>query len=174
MIKKKILDEINDQIQAEFESAYLYLAFAAWFDANNLGGFSHWMRMQWQEEIDHGMKFYDHVLRRDGDIELKALSKPKVDIKNAQHAFEQVLKHEQYITGRIHKLYDLAKKENDYPLQTLLHWFIDEQVEEEENAMEILDKLKLIGDHGPNLFLLDQEMAQRSAPAQGGGEGGQA
>lgn len=166
MVKKQIQDEINKQIQAEFESAYLYLAFAAWFETNNLTGFAHWMRIQWKEEIAHAMKFYDHLLRRDADVELHEIKKPEVDIKNAEHAFQQVLEHEQYITGRIHKLYELAKKEEDYPLQTLLHWFIDEQVEEEENAMEIRDKLKLIGDHGPNLFLLDQELASRPVPSE--------
>lgn len=161
MIKKKIQDEINDQIQAEFQSAWLYLAYAAWFESKNLDGFGHWMRKQWQEEQEHGMKFYDHMLRRGGEVELKELSQPTVSVESANEAFEKVLEHERYITKRIHSLYDLAKEEDDYPLQMLLHWFIDEQVEEEENAESILERLKMIGEEGSNLYVLDRELAQR-------------
>lgn len=161
MIKQKIQDEINDQIQAEFQSAWLYLQFAAWFESKNLDGFANWMKVQWQEEQGHAMKFYDHILRRGGDVELKSLDKPKVSAKNVTQVFEKVLDHERYITKRIHSLYDLAKDEDDYPLQTLLHWFIDEQVEEEENATAILERLKMIGDEGSSLYVLDRELAQR-------------
>lgn len=161
MIKQKVQDEINEQIQAEFQSGWLYLAFAAWFVSRNLDGFGQWMRMQWQEEQEHGMKFYDHLLRRGGEVELKDLEQPKVSAENAVEIFEKVFEHERYITKRIHSLYDLAKEEDDYPLQTLLHWFIDEQVEEEENAESILERLKLIGEDGANLHLLDRELAQR-------------
>lgn len=161
MIKKKIQDEVNDQIRAEFQSAYLYLGFSAWFEAHNLGGFAQWMKVQWQEEIDHGMKFYDHLLRRGGEVELKALEAPEVTIGSAKEAFEQALEHERYITKRIHKLYDLARDEDDYPLQTLLHWFIDEQVEEEENTGGILERLKMIGDQPSALLVLDRELADR-------------
>jgi len=163
MIKQKIQDEINDQIQAEFQSGWLYLGFAAWFEAKNLDGFAHWMRMQWQDEQAHGMKFYDHMLRRGGSVELKELEKPKVSVENVTEVFEKVLDHERYITKRIHSLYDLAKEEDDYPLQTLLHWFIDEQVEEEENAKAILEQLKMIGEEGASLYVLNRELAEREA-----------
>lgn len=163
MVKKKIQNEINDQIQAEFQSAYLYLAFAAWFESNNLPGFANWMRVQWQEEIGHGIKLYDHLLRRGGKIQLKQLDAPQSTPKSSQEIFEEALEHEKYITGRIHKLYEAAKEEHDYPLQTLLHWFIDEQVEEEEAATEILEQLKLIGDDGTGLYNLDRELAGRQA-----------
>lgn len=163
MIKQKLQDEVNDQIQAEFQSGWLYLAFAAWFEEKNLEGFANWMRQQWQEEQEHGMRFYDHILRRDGKVELKDLEKPSVSADDPIEVFEQVLEHERYITKRIHQLYDLAEKEGDYPLKTLLHWFIDEQVEEEETAMNILDRLKLIGNDGGGLYLLDREMAERRA-----------
>jgi len=163
MIKQKVEDEINDQIQAEFQSGWLYLAFAAWFERKDLEGFAHWMRMQWQEEQEHGIKFYDHILRRGGSVELKDLSKPKVEADSPEEIFEKVLEHERYITKRIHSLYDLAKEEGDYPLQTLLHWFIDEQVEEEEVADNILQRLKMIGDDSASLYMLDQELAARSA-----------
>lgn len=161
MIKQKIQDEINNQIQAEFHSGWLYLAFAARFESKNLDGFGHWMRMQWQEEQEHGMKFYDHLLRRGGEIELKNIEQPKVNAESAVEIFEKVLEHERHITKKIHSLYDLAKEEDDYPLQTLLHWFIDEQVEEEENAEAILERLRLIGEDGASLHLLDRELAER-------------
>ncbi|NGP87280.1 ferritin [Aliifodinibius halophilus] len=161
MIKQKVQNEINDQIQAEFQSAWLYLAYAAWFEEKNLEGFAHWMRMQWQEEQAHGMKFYNHMLSRGGTVELQALDKPVADAEESEEVFEKVLEHERYITKRIHSLYDLAKSEGDYPLQTLLHWFIDEQVEE-ENAERILERLKLIGDDNASLYMLDQELAGRS------------
>jgi len=161
MVKKKIQDEINDQIQAEFQSAYLYLGFSAWFEAQNLEGFSHWMKVQWEEEIEHGMKFYNHLLDRGGDVELKALEAPKVSLKSPADAFQQALEHERYITKRIHKLYDLAREEDDYPLQTLLHWFIDEQVEEEESTDRILQQLKMVEDQPASLLILDRELAQR-------------
>lgn len=161
MVKKKVQDEINDQIQAEFQSAWLYLAFSAWFESRNLDGFAHWMKKQWEEEQEHAMKFYDHILRRGGEVELKDLSKPKVSADSVTEVFEKVLDHERYITKRIHSLYDLAKEEDDYPLQTLLHWFIDEQVEEEENAESILERLKMIGDEGASLYVLDRELSER-------------
>lgn len=163
MVKQKIQDEINDQIQAEFQSAWLYLQFAAWFEGKNLDGFANWMKVQWQEEQEHAMKFYDHLIRRGGEVELKNLNAPEVSFTSAAGAFEQVLEHERYITKRIHKLYDLAETEDDYPLQVLLHWFIDEQVEEEEMATSILERLKLIGEEGTSLYVLDRELSQRDA-----------
>ncbi|GIV57995.1 MAG: ferritin [Rhodothermaceae bacterium] len=162
-MKKKVQDAINDQIKAEFESAYLYLAMSARFEALNLRGFAHWMRMQWQEEIQHALKFFDFMIRRGGTPELQALAKPEATFDTPKEAFEEVLAHERYITGRIHELYELARKEHDYALQTLLHWFIDEQVEEEEVAQEILDSLQLVEGDGPGLFMLDRELGARQA-----------
>jgi ferritin len=161
MIKNKLEEAVNKQIQVEFQSAYQYLAFSAYFEEENLNGFAHWMQVQWQEEIEHAMKFYNHILRRGGSVELLPIEQPKVDSETTIEVFDKVLKQEQYVTKRIHELYDLARDENDYPLQTLLHWFIDEQVEEEEMASDILDRLKMIGEHGPSLYLLDQEMGSR-------------
>lgn len=161
MIKKKIQDEINDQIQAEFQSAYLYLGMSAWFETQNLGGCAHWMTMQSEEEIAHGMKFYNHLLMRGGEVELKPLEAPKVKIGSAREAFEQALEHERYITKRIHTLYDLARAEEDYPLQTLLHWFIDEQVEEEDSVGDIVERLKMIDDQPGGILMLDRELAGR-------------
>ncbi|MDX1429512.1 MAG: ferritin [Rhodothermales bacterium] len=165
-MKKSVVDAINSQIHAEFESAYTYLAMSARMEALNLPGFAAWLRIQWEEEIVHAMKFVDFMIQRDFTVELQALSQPKAAFKTPLQAFEEVLEHEQYITGRIHELYSLAVKESDYPLQTLLQWFIDEQVEEEENARAAIDSLRLVGDSGPGLFMLDREMGARRQPTE--------
>lgn len=160
-VNKSVEKAINDQIQAEFESAYIYLAMSAKFNELGLSGFAHWLRLQWEEETAHALKFYEFLLSRDGHVELKSINQPEVNFSTPLEAFEQVLAHEQYITGRIHELYDLATTNRDYPLQTLLHWFIDEQVEEEDSARAVIDTLRLIGDSGSNLFLLDRELGAR-------------
>ncbi|MDX1531988.1 MAG: ferritin [Rhodothermales bacterium] len=157
----RIQDAVNAQIQAEFASAYLYLALSARMEEQNLKGFAHWLRLQWQEETVHAMKLYDFLLQRGGRVALQTLEAPAAEAETPLAAFEQVLDHEQYVTRRINELYALALEENDYPLQTLLHWFIDEQIEEEEAAREIIDNLRLIGDAGSSLFLLDRELSQR-------------
>lgn len=161
MIKKKVQEEINEQIQAEFQSAYSYLASSAWFESRNLEGFAHWMKMQWQEETEHGMKFYRHLVSRDGMVELQGIEAPAVKAETPLEIFELALEQERNITKRIHKLYDLAQDEGDYPLESLLLWFIDEQVEEEEQVGRIIDELKLVGDDGTGLLMLDKELAQR-------------
>ena len=163
-----IQDAINDQIQAEFESSYFYLALAARMEELNLKGFAHWLRLQWEEETQHALKFYNFLLHRDGVVELKALSQPDVQVSTPLEAFELVLESEQHITHRIHDLYALAIEERDYAFQTLLQWFIDEQVEEEEAARDIIDDLRLIGDSGASLFLLDREMSQRQPEKEEG------
>lgn len=161
-------DAVNDQIQAEFESAYIYLALSARMDALNLRGFAHWLRLQWEEETMHALKFYDFLLQRDGEVQLKAISQPAFSVETPLEAFEMVLEHEQYITRRINELYALAAEERDYASQTLLQWFVNEQLEEEEAARAILDNLRLIGDSGASLFLLDRELGQRQAGADEG------
>ncbi len=161
-MKSKIVDAVNEQINAEFQSAYHYLAMSARFEEMNLRGAAQWMRIQWQEEITHAMKFFDFLIRRGSTPHLKPLSEPEVTLNSALHGFEQTLEQEQKVTGLIHNLYDLAVSEKDYPLQTLLHWFIDEQVEEEEAAEEIIQSLKLAGESGEGLFLVDRELGQRT------------
>jgi ferritin len=157
----KTLKAVNDQIQAELESAYHYLAMSARLEEMNLRGMAHWMRVQWEEETSHAMKFFAHLIEVGQTPKLKGLGEPKTRFKNAREAFEEVLAHEQQITRRIHDLYELAQAEKDYPLQLLLHWFIQEQVEEESTAQEIVNRLKLIGDSGAGLFVLDRELAGR-------------
>lgn len=157
---------VNEQIRAEFQSAYLYLAMSARFETMNLKGFAHWLRLQWEEETAHAMKFYEFVLQRGGEVTLLALDQPEAAFETPAEAFEQVLAHEQYITGRIHDLYDLATRERDYPLQTLLNWFVEEQVEEEDSVRAIIDDLKLVGSAPSNLFLLDRELGRRTPESE--------
>lgn len=163
-MKKPVIVAVNEQIRAEFESAYVYLAMSAHMELLNLPGFTQWLRIQWQEETAHALKLIDHMVHRDLEVELHAIAKPKVTFKTPLEAFKEVLKHEQYITERIHALYDLAVTEKDYPLQTLLQWFIDEQVEEEEAARAVVESLELAGDSGPGLLLLDRELGARQPP----------
>lgn len=162
-MKDSVQSAINDQIQAEFQSAYIYLAMSARFEELNFKGAAQWMRLQWQEELAHGLKLFDFLMRRGGSPVLQQLDTPTVTFDTPIDAFEQSLAHEQYVTRLIHELYELAVAEKDYSLQTLLHWFIDEQVEEEEAAEEIIQSLKLAGATGEGLFLIDRELGQRQA-----------
>ncbi|MCY3488650.1 MAG: ferritin [Rhodothermaceae bacterium] len=162
-LSKRMQIALNEQIKAELDSAYLYLALAAEMESRNLKGFAHWLRIQWEEELVHGLKLYDFLLQRDARVELHALDKPSIDSEQTTlEIFSQVLEHEQYITARINQLYALAQEDLDYGSQTLLHWFIEEQLEEEESAREIVDNLRLVGESGAALFLLDRELGQRS------------
>ncbi len=153
---------INLQIQAELESAYLYLALSAHMELQNLKGFAHWLRLQWEEELSHALKLYDFLLQRDAPVSLKALGQPAFEASTPLEVFDLVLRHEQHITRRINELYALAVEEHDYASQALLQWFVTEQLEEEENARAIADDLRLVGTAGPNLFLVDRELAGRA------------
>ena len=161
MIGKNLQDAINEQINKELYSSYLYLSMAAYFEAANLPGFAHWMRVQYQEEVEHAMKFFDFVIDRGGKVVLKAIDQPQTEWKTNLEVFEMVYEHEQKVTGLINNLYELALKEKDYPTQVLLHWYIDEQVEEEKNASQIVDQLKLIEARGTAVLMLDKELGKR-------------
>jgi ferritin len=152
---------INEQIKNELYSAYLYLAMSAYCETNSFPGFAHWLRAQSQEEVEHAMKFFDFVNERGGRVELQAIEQPPVEFESPVAIFEATLEHERKVTAMIHHLFELALEEKDYPAQVLLHWFIDEQVEEESNAGQILDTLKMIGDKGQALVMLDRELAKR-------------
>lgn len=160
-MKDKLVDALNEQIQAEFQSAYLYLSMASWFTENSLQGFAHWMRIQWHEETMHATKLYDFAHGRGASVTLLSLDAPERRFKNAVEVFETVRKHELAITARINTLYDLAVHEKDLPLQIVLQWFINEQVEEESQVIEIIEHLKMVGSDGPSIFLLDRQMASR-------------
>lgn len=161
MISKKLEKAVNEQINKELFSEYLYLSMAAFFEAQDLDGFANWFHVQTQEEHFHAMKFYKYVIDRGGEIELGALDKPEKDFVSPLKAFEAALKHEQFITKSISDLMDLAIKENDHSLKSFLQWYVDEQVEEEANAEKLIAKLKLIGNDGNGLLNLDKELMTR-------------
>lgn len=161
MLPGKIETAFNEQIRHELESAYLYLAMAAWFDSSGLAGMARWMRAQTQEEVTHAMRFFKHIAERGGRVHLQAMAEPKSEWDSALAAFEAALKHEQFISGRINELMRLSRDENDYASQGLLQWFVDEQVEEEDTAGSIVDKLRLVGGAGDGLLMLDRELGAR-------------
>ncbi len=161
MLTKKMQDALNDQIQAEMASAYLYLAMAAYCEGMNLKGFGHWLRAQYNEEVGHAMKMLDYVVERGGKVALKAIDAPPAEFGSPAEVFAKVLAHEQHVTARITSLYELAVAEKDYAAQIFLQWFISEQVEEEASAEEIIDRMKLAGDKGSALVWLDKELGKR-------------
>mgnify|MGYP001031144898 FL=1 len=161
MIGKTMQDAMNEQINKELFSSYLYLSMAAWFEDRNLPGFANWMRVQADEEREHAMKFYDFILERGGKVRLKAIDAPKAEWNSTLEVAEEVAAHEGKVTASIHALYELALKEKDYPAQVMLQWFISEQVEEEKNAAEIVANLKLIEERGTAVLMLDHRLAKR-------------
>ena len=161
MISKKMQEAINEQINAEMYSAYLYLSMSAYCAENTYKGFAHWLDLQAKEEYSHAMKFYNYLLDRGASIDFKTIDAPKRNFSSMAELFEQVLNHEKHVTALINKLYELALKEKDYATQIMLQWFIEEQVEEEANASEILDKLKMMGDRPGAILYLDKSMAKR-------------
>jgi ferritin len=166
MLNKTVQYAINQQIKHEFYSAYLYLSMSAYYETLNLPGFAHWMRLQHQEELTHAMKFFDFVNDREGSVELQAIEQPPSEFQSPLDIFQQSLEHERKISGMIHRLYELAVREKDYPTQALLQWFITEQVEEEKNASQVVEQLKMTGGDTTALLMLDRELAARTtAPA---------
>ncbi|MBM3859248.1 MAG: ferritin [Verrucomicrobia bacterium] len=160
MLSKKMTQAINDQIGYEFYSAYLYLAMSAHFETQNLKGFAAWMREKFAEEQTHAMKFFDYVNDRGNKVELPALPQPSGKWPSHLAVFEQSLEHEQSVTARIHKLYELALAEKDYATQSMLKWFIDEQVEEEKTVTEVIEQLKLIDSRGTAVLVLDHRLGK--------------
>jgi ferritin len=161
MISKKMQDAINDQINAEFYSSYLYLSMEAYFKSMSLPGFANWMRVQTQEELVHAMKMYDFINERNGKVILQQITAPPPVWKRPLAAFEAAYAHEQKVTGRINNLVDLAIKEKDHASNNFLQWFIAEQVEEEASSNDVVNRLKLIGKSGEGLFQLDKELGLR-------------
>jgi ferritin len=156
MISKAMQDAINEQINKELFSSYLYLSMAAYFEDKNLGGFAKWMHAQADEERTHGMKFYEHLVDRGGRVTLKAIEAPATTWASNLEAFKEVAAHEAKVTASIYAL-----KEKDYPMQVLLQWFISEQVEEEKNAAEIVANLQLIEERGTAVLMLDKQLGKR-------------
>ncbi len=162
MIDKEMEEAINKQINEEMYSAYLYLSMSAYFERIGLKGFANWMYVQYQEEMDHAMKFYRYLIERGGSVKLYAINEPPHGWDSPLHAFEETLKHEKHITECINNLVDLAEKKRDRATFNLLQWYVDEQVEEEANDEEIIQMLKIVGDRGNGLFMIDRELAKRT------------
>lgn len=161
MITKAMQDAMNEQINKELFSSYLYLSMAAYFEERNLSGFGHWMRVQADEEREHAMKFYNFILECGGRVTLQAIDAPKTEWSSSLEVAEEVAAHEAKVTASIYALYELAMQEKDYPAQVMLQWFITEQVEEEKNAAEIVANLKLIEERGTAVLMLDKQLGKR-------------
>jgi ferritin len=164
MLNAKIEEALNKQVNEELFSGYLYLSMASWFDSQNFPGMSSWMRSQAQEELQHAMKIFDFIQERDGRATLGSVGSPKVEWDSPLQAFEDAYEHECKVSRMIDSLMDLAVKEKDHASQVFLQWFVTEQVEEEASVSAIADKLRLSGDHGVALLMVDAELGQRPAP----------
>jgi len=161
MLSEKMLKALNKQLNAELYSSYLYLSMSAYFQSINLGGFANWMRVQTQEELTHAMKIYDYVDERGDRVVLKQVEEPPSEWSSPLAAFQQAYQHEQKVTRMINKLVNLAVEEGDHATNIFLQWFVSEQVEEEASADEVVQRLKLMGDAGGGMFMIDRELAQR-------------
>lgn len=162
MLSADVEHALNEQLNAELYSSYLYLSMAAYFTGLGLSGFSRWMEVQSLEELTHAMKFYGFINERRGTVTLKPIDGPPSQWESPLNAFEEAYGHEQKVTGLIHDLVDLAIKERDHASNNFLQWFVSEQVEEEASTDEVVQKLKLVGEAQGGLFMLDQELGQRS------------
>ena len=166
MISQKMQNSLNDQLTNELYSAYLYLSMAAYAFSNGLPGVANWFRVQAGEEQGHAMKFFDYINEQGGRVTLKEIKEPPKNFKSAVDLFEKTLEHEKKVTAMINKLVKQAKSENDYTTETFLQWFVTEQVEEEANDVDILQKLNLAGKTGSALLLLDVQLGKRGTEAE--------
>ena len=165
MLTEAVEKALNDQIQKELYSSYIYLSMAAYFEAENLPGAANWMRNQHDEEHGHAMKIFDFIVDRGGLVQLQALQQPPLTFGSPLEVFEQSLEHERKVSKSIHDLYALAAQENDYPTQAMLQWFINEQVEEEKSVGDIVAQIKMIQDSPAAMYMLDQQLGSRTIGA---------
>lgn len=165
MMKEPVRSAINDQINREFFAAYLYLAMSAHLDNEALDGFAHWMRLQAQEEMGHAMRLFDYLVERNARVELQAIEMPPATFGSPLAIAEQALAHEQSVTQHINRIYQLASEQGDFATQVHLQWFLTEQVEEENSAETMVDRLRMAGNDRAALLILDRELAARG-PAQ--------
>jgi len=172
MLSKKLEVALNRQINEEYYSSYLYRSMVAYMEANNLDGCAHWMRMQADEEHMHALKIFDYVLERGGRVELQDVKAPPATWGSPLEAFEAALAHEELMTQCITQLADLALEERDHATNNVMQWYVSEQVEEEANVDSIVKKLRMVGDSGPGMFMMDSELKSRPQPKMGPGTGG--
>jgi ferritin len=161
----QVEEALNEQIHAEFFSFYLYLSVSAYFTTQHLDGFAHWMRVQAQEEFGHAMKLFDYLNERGGAVRLKELDSPQAEWSSPSAAVEAVLEHEKYISSRINELVDLATSAKDHATTVVLHWYVNEQVEEESTADTLYHQVKMLEDSPHGLLMLDRELSGRTLEA---------
>jgi len=161
MLSKTLEDALNDQLNKEYYSAFLYLSMSSHFESINMLGMASWMRRQYEEEVLHAIKIFDMIIDMEGTVVLKQVDGPRTDFDSVISVFEQTLEHERNVTKMINGIYALAQKENNYAVQSALQWFIDEQVEEEKSVLEIVNQLKMIGDETTPLLMLDNKLGNR-------------
>lgn len=168
MLKDQVESALNQQVNMELQAYYTYLAASAFFEERSLKGFAQWMYHHAQEEMVHAMKIYHFIHSRRGHVVLTAIAAPKQDWQSADDIMRDALEHEQKVTASIDALVKMARAEGDYATDSFLQWFVDEQVEEEEIVDDLLQKLNLIGDFKPGLYLLDRELAGGTSSEQEG------
>jgi ferritin len=161
MLSEKMQEKLNSQLNAELYSAYLYLSMSAYFESLNLQGFANWVRVQAREEQVHAEKFFDHINERDGRVTLRPIDGPPTEWDSPLAVFEEVYRHEQKVTGLINGLVTASLQEFDHASNSFLQWFVTEQVEEESSAQKVVQSLKLVGQDGAGLLMLDRELALR-------------
>jgi len=161
MLSKTLEEALNEQLNNEYYSAFLYLSMASYFESANLLGMAGWMRMQYEEEVMHAVKIFDMIIDMEGRVMLKQVEGPPTEFDSVINVFEKTLEHERNVTKMINGIYALAQKENNYAVQSALQWFIDEQVEEEKSVLEIVNQLKMIGDETTPLLMLDNKLGDR-------------
>ncbi|WP_339736730.1 ferritin [uncultured Sunxiuqinia sp.] len=162
MLKEKVLNALNKQINAEMHSAYLYLSMSAYLQDKGLAGFANWMKVQYKEELSHALKIFDYVNERNGRVVLEPIAGVPIEFDGIIDVFEKTLEHEQKVTQMIDQLMDVAVADSDHATQSFLQWFVDEQVEEEANVNELLDNLRLIDGQGNGVFMLNRELQSRT------------
>lgn len=162
MLSKRMEEALNAQVNAEFWSAYLYLSMSMHFESEGYKGIANWFAVQFKEEQDHATIFMNYINSMDGKVTLRPIDKVDTSWTSILHAYEETLRHEKVVTGLINKLFTIALEEKDYATQSMLKWFIDEQIEEEETARDYIDALKKIGDNGYGLYMFDKELAART------------
>jgi len=161
MLKKKVEDICNRQVEREGYSSNLYLAMASWAETQGYSGIADWLYAQSEEERMHMLKFIKYINERGGKAVLPAFKQPPVNYKSVEDLFKEVLKHEQFVTASINEIYSLALQEKDFNTNSFVQWFVTEQVEEEKNASSILESIKKVGDHGSGLLMIDRQLAAR-------------
>ena len=166
MLSEKLQQALNDQLNSEFYAAYTYLSLAAYFEDLDLNGFSHWMKIQYQEELMHAEKVYAFINDRDGRVKLQVVAAPPSEWDSPLAAFKFALQSERALSGRIYSVVDEALAERDHATHTFMQWFVNEQVEEEAIIRDIVSDLERIADSRDGLFLMDRDLAGRKPQSE--------